>query len=200
MNNSLLQIFAQNIHKLTGLLTPIRYCNQGFCVVRKTFGVPNRIFQPGLCYKIPLIQAFDCVNMKKQVHFLNTHSNKYKKQGIVPYNVSINAQIEYRIIDPMVIYHIDIIDLGSREPIRIYVDNEVHLLIGSIIEDETLNISKAQELINEKLNQRNKNPKDYFQRAILIERIVVNALDYNIALKNNQLLNLNNITSPSWTM
>lgn len=100
----------------------------------------------------------------------------------------------------MVIYHIDIIDLGSREPIRIYVDNEVHLLIGSIIEDETLNISKAHELINEKLNQRNKNPKDYFQKAILIERIVVNALDYNIALKNNQLLNLNNITSPSWTM
>lgn len=180
-----LDVILQNISGLANFLTPVRYCDEGFNVVRKTFGKPEKIFNTGLCYKLPVLQTFDLVNMKKQVHFLNAHSVKSKNDKIIPYNITVDAQVEFRIIDPYVIYHIDIFDDGNREPIRIYVDNEVHLLINSII-DYNISPEQMQQLIDEKLAEKNNNRQDYFQQAILIERIVISAFDYNLSLRHAQ--------------
>lgn len=181
-----LEAILQNISGLVDYLTPVRYCDEGFNVIRKTFGIPKKIFSTGLCYKLPIIQSFDKVNMKRQVHFLNAHSVKSKNDKIIPYNITVDAQVEFRIIDPFVIYHIDIFDDANREPIRIYVDNEVHLLINSIIQDENLNAVDIQDRINKVLNIRNSTPQDYFQKAIKIERIIISAFDYNLSIRHAQ--------------
>lgn len=181
-----LEAILQNFSGFTNFLTPIRYCDEGFNIVRKTFGIPNKIFTPGLCYKLPIIQSFDKVNMKKQIHFLNAHSVMVKSDKIIPYNITVDAQVEFRIVDPMVIYHIDIFDEGNREPIRIYVDNEVHLIINSIIQDEKLNAIDLQSKINDALNLRNEKPQNYFQEAIQIERIIISAFDYNLSIRHAQ--------------
>lgn len=180
-----LEAILQNISDLANFFTPVRYCDEGYNVVCKTFGKPNKVFNTGLCYKLPIIQTFDVVNMKKQVHFLNAHSVKSKNDKVIPYNITVDAQVEFRIIDPYVIYHIDTFDEGNREPIRIYVDNEVHLLINSII-DYDITAEEAQRLIDKKLAKRNKTPQDYFQKAILIERIIISAFDYNLSLRHAQ--------------
>ena len=180
-----LEAILQNISGVANFLTPIRYCDEGYNAIRKTFGKPYKVFHTGLCYKLPIIQTFDIVNMKKQVHFLNAHSVKCKNDKVIPYNITVDAQVEFRIIDPMVIYHIDTFDEGNSEPIRIYVDNEVHLLINSIINND-ITAEEAQRLIDEKLANRNKTPQNYFQQAILIERIVISAFDYNLSLRHAQ--------------
>lgn len=176
-----LNLLIQNIEAIIDLLTPIRYCDEGFNMVRKTFGIPNKVFTPGLCYKLPIIQSFDKVNMKMQTHFLNAHSVMAKDDKIIPYNITVDAQVEFRITDPLVIYHIDTFDEGNREPIRIYVDNEVHLIINSVIKED-IKPEELQEKINEKL--KNKEPQSYFEQAIKIERIILSAYDYNISIRH----------------
>ena len=184
--NKFLDVLLQNANLLLDLLTPIKYCDEGYNIIRKTFGKPHKVFSTGLCYKLPVIQAFDRVNMRHQIHFLNAHSVKSKNDNIIPYNITVDAQVEFRIIDPLVIYHIDIFDEANREPIRIYVDNEVHLIINSIIQDENLKAIDIQEKINKALSIRNSAPADYLQKAIMIERIVISAFDYNLSIRHAQ--------------
>ena len=181
-----LEAILQNLSGIANYLTPVMYCDEGYNIIRKTFGKPYKVFSTGLCYKFPVIQSFDKINMKHQVHFLNAHSVKSKNDKIIPYNITVDAQVEFRIIDPFVIYHIDIFDDANREPIRIYVDNEVHLIINSIIQDENLRAVDIQEKIDEALNIRNSNPQDYLQKAIMIERIVISAFDYNLSIRHAQ--------------
>lgn len=174
----------QNISALANFITPVRYCDEGYNVIRKTFGKPQKVFNTGLCYKFPIIQTFDIVNMKKQVHFLNAHSVKSKSDKVIPYNITIDAQVEFRIIDPMVIYSIDIFDDGNREPIRIYVDNEVHLLIDKVLKENPIDI---QAMIDEALKKKNcKEKTNDLNDMIKIERIVISAFDYNLSLRHAQ--------------
>nr|DAK00206.1 MAG TPA: SPFH domain / Band 7 family [Bacteriophage sp.] len=177
----------QNIYNIFDLLTPIIYCDKGYNIIRKTFGTPGKIFtNSGICFKFPIIQSFDKVNIKLQVHFLNAHSVKSKNDKVIPYNITIDAQVEFRILDPMVIYYIDIEDNGNREPIRIYVDNEIHLIINEIIQEDNLTASQIQKLLNQKLEERNQHPKNYLEQAIKIERIVLSAFDYNLSIRHAQ--------------
>ena len=146
--------------------------------------IVNIYSNTGLCYKFPIIQTFDIVNMKKQVHFLNAHSVKSKSDKVIPYNITIDAQVEFRIIDPMVIYSIDIFDDGNREPIRIYVDNEVHLLIDKVLKENPIDI---QAMIDEALKKKNcKEKTNDLNDMIKIERIVISAFDYNLSLRHAQ--------------
>lgn len=167
------------------LITPVRYCDKGYCVIKKIFGKPYKIFNAGLCFKIPLLESFDVVNIKKQVHFLNAHSVKAEKDKVIPYNITVDAQVEFRIIDPYVIYHIDTIDTSNREPLRIYVDNEVHLLINNVISNS--DVTNVQNKIDELLKVRNSTKTDdYFKNAVLIERIIISAFDYNLSIRHAQ--------------
>lgn len=179
-----LDVILQNISGLANFLTPVRYCDEGYNVIRKTFGKPHKVFTTGLCYKLPIIQTFDIVNMKKQVHFLNAHSIKSGNDKVIPYNITIDAQVEFRIIDPMVIYHIDIFDEGNCEPIRIYVDNEVHLIIDEVLKENPIDIQAA---IDEALTKMNYPEKpESLNNMIKIERIVISAFDYNLSIRHAQ--------------
>lgn len=60
-----LEAIYQNLFEILNYLTHFCFCSKGFCVIRKTFGVPYKTFNPGLCYKLPIIQTFDFVNMKR---------------------------------------------------------------------------------------------------------------------------------------
>lgn len=185
--NKFLELLLQNVNNLLNLLTPVYYCNAGFNIIRNTFGVPGKLYDiPGICFKIPIIQSFDVVNVKKQVHFLNAHSVKSKNDKLIPYNITVDAQVEFRILDPYIIYKIDMFDDANREPIRIYVDNEVHLILNEFIQNESISAIEMQKIINDKLLQRNNSPQDYFQKAILIDRIVISAFDYNLSLRHAQ--------------
>lgn len=184
--NKFLDILIQNIGIIFDLVTPVIYCDEGYNIIRKTFGKPYKVFSTGLCYKLPIIQSFDKVNMKKQVHFLNAHSVMAKDDKIIPYNITVDAQVEFKIIDPMVIYHIDMFDDANREPIRIYVDNEAHLIINSIIQDENLKATDIQKKIDNALNIRNSAPQNYLQKSIIIERIVISAFDFNLSIRHSQ--------------
>lgn len=182
-----IELLFNNLSGLINYLTPIIYCDKGYNIIRKTFGTPGKIFtNSGICFKLPIIQSFDKVNTKLQVHFLNAHSVKSKNDKVIPYNITIDAQVEFRILDPMVIYYIDIEDNGNREPIRIYVDNEIHLIINEIIQEDNLTASQIQKLLNQKLEERNQHPKNYLEQAIKIERIVLSAFDYNLSIRHAQ--------------
>lgn len=180
-----LEIVLKHIGSFVDLLTPVRYCDEGQNVIVKRFGRPKRAYKPGICWKIPVLETFDTANMKKQLHFLNAHSVMAKTDKIVPYNITIDAQVEFKILNPFVIYHIDVVDGSDREPLRIYVDNEVHLIINDVVAD--FHGPNLQERINTELEKRNKEKTgDYFRNAILIERIVISAYDYNLSLRHAQ--------------
>ena len=84
----------------------------------------------------------------------------------------------------MVIYSIDIFDDGNREPIRIYVDNEVHLLIDKVLKENPIDI---QAMIDEALKKKNcKEKTNDLNDMIKIERIVISAFDYNLSLRHAQ--------------
>lgn len=94
------EILLENLSDMVSVLTPICCCKEGFNVVRTTLGKPDKIYTTGLCFKIPIFQNFEKVNMKKQVHFLNAHSVKAPKDKPVPYNITIDAQVEFKILTP----------------------------------------------------------------------------------------------------
>ncbi len=177
------EVLLENLSDFVNLLTPVRYCDEGFNIIRKIFGVPHKIYTPGLCFKFPIIQTFDTVNMKKQVHFLNAHSVKATQDKIIPYNITVDAQVEFSIVDPMVIYKIDLVENG-REPIRIYVDNEVHLLIDEVLKDDPKDLQGA---INKALEKRSTLEKlGSLSNMIKIERIVISAYDHNLSIRHVQ--------------
>ena len=176
-----LDLFFSFIENFFAFITPVYYCNQGYNLIRKTCGAPGKIYKKsGIAFKFPIIQIFDVVNMKRQVHFLNAHSIKSKNDKAIPYNITVDAQVEFRIIDPMVIYQIDLEENG-REPIRIYVDNEVHLFIDEVLKQNPVDI---QAEINKKLSNREN--LGSLNNMIKIERIVISAFDYNLSIRHAQ--------------
>ena len=72
-------------------------CNQGQAIIKKRFGRPIKWrTKPKWYWKLPFIDMFDKVDMRKQYVFLNAHSfyhNGMVNDTIVPYNILSDFQV-----------------------------------------------------------------------------------------------------------
>lgn len=154
------------------------------------------------CWKWPIAEKFDIVDIRKQVIYLNAHSvkNDDGSKNIIPFNTTIDAQCEFRIVNPNVIYKIsdDIVKTENNyTTIESYVDNTVHILISRIIRQNGLSsITNAniQEMMDRELARFNRGHPQGFEKgfdfrishAILIENIVIVSFDNNISLRQTE--------------
>ena len=189
------------IYKSWNYAIPCKVCKQGEALVKCKFGkVIEQKTIPGLYWKIPFVEEFDTVNVKIQTSYLNAHSflMKSRQEAIIPTNVVIDAQIEYKILEPTCVYSI------TEESLATCIDNKVHEIINNAITDieekiADTSINKISDRIedirkdNSKLYYFSLNPQNNMQfddkqkRAIIeILNIVVTSFDYNFSLRTTQ--------------
>lgn len=119
-------------------------CNQGQAVIKKRFGYPIQWrTKPRWYWKCPFIDMFDKVDMRKRYAQFNVHSfyDMNQENGvIVPYNILIDFQVEYQIINPLVIY--DACGYMEGEDIALsYVNNIVHSYLSQLIQEKGVGLS-----------------------------------------------------------
>ena len=80
------------------------------------------------------MDTFDKVDMRKRYIQLNAHSfhSSQMKTSIIPYNIIIDVQVEYQVINPLVIYD----EYGFKEKedvLTSYVNNTVQEFLSNIL-------------------------------------------------------------------
>ncbi|MFC1645342.1 hypothetical protein ACFL08_04935, partial [Patescibacteria group bacterium] len=83
------------------------------------------------------------VDIRKRIVFMNAHSYREDNSGIVPYNLSIDANIEYRITNPLIMYKI--------EDVQSFVWNEAHYFL--IENDSSRDVKKLQKALDGKFKE-----------------------------------------------
>lgn len=182
-------------------------CNQGQAVIKKRFGYPIKWrTKPRLYWKWPFIDMFDKVDMRKRYAQFNAHSfydERQKNDTIVPYNILIDFQMEYQIVNPLVIYEAS--GYFDREDIVLsYVNNIVHSRLSDLIHAKEEDLSYADivsffdlmvhdlhldkisyenevKLDDKFLNQQRKEIR--LEECISINKIVITSFDKNISLR-----------------
>jgi len=106
-------------------------CNQWEYIIREFLWTPNKIIKKTWFYwKIPFFHSIKRVNIKRKIVYMNAHSFREHSEQIIPYNLSIDCTIEYKIINPLIIYYINDIDD--------YVRNKWHFLIQEKINNSDI--------------------------------------------------------------
>lgn len=180
-------------------------CNQGQAVIKKRFGRPIKWrTKPRWYWKWPLVDMFDKVDMRKQYVFLNAHSfyhNGTVNDTIVPYNILIDFQVEYQVVNPLVIYEASGYKEGEDISLS-YVNNAVHCRLSKLIQNNQDDLSYnhildfvkqiVQELHTETILQKNKDQYQLQKREmegidlknyISINEIIITSFDKNISLR-----------------
>lgn len=153
--------FITNLFAMSGrYLAPCWICGTGFSLVKNRLGVPTEKFQkPGLYWKCPIIDVFDIVDMRLQIHYLSSHSIGFEhdtKKYLFPSNKTLDAQVSFRIKDPLIIYKIkdDVLNNGNLYiTIGGYIDSRIHEDLTEFIKDKLSDISSIvaiQDFFNEK--------------------------------------------------
>ena len=167
---------------------PLYFRHEGFNIIKKTCGKPTKIYENSerFCWKCPFFQTFDIVDIRCQTFNSTAHSFGCNNIKTVPYNVVVDTQVEFRIIDPKVIYELNNDFNNQINPLYLFVSNQVHLLLSKCFLDTKqtgfLNLNNLQETINDKLKNTDKD----FGKYIKINRIVITSYDYNISLRQIQ--------------
>lgn len=182
-------------------------CNQGQAVIKKRFGYPIKWrTKPRIYWKWPFMDMFDKVDMRKKYAQFNAHSfydKEQKNDAIIPYNILIDFQVEYQIINPLVIYEASGYMEGEDIALS-YVNNIIHSELSKLIQDkkedlsyneillcldkivETLRIeriSKDKEVeYDDKFLKQNRESID-LEDCISINEIVITSFDKNISLR-----------------
>ena len=83
-------------------------CDKGQAIIKKRLGYPIKWrTKAGLYWKIPFIDVFDKVDIRKKYSQFNAHSF-YECQNVngvlIPYNILVDFQAEYQIVNPLGIY------------------------------------------------------------------------------------------------
>ena len=83
-------------------------CDKGQAIIKKRLGYPIKWrTKAGLYWKIPFIDVFDKVDIRKKYSQFNAHSF-YESQNVngvlIPYNILVDFQAEYQIVNPLGIY------------------------------------------------------------------------------------------------
>lgn len=180
-------------------------CNQGQAVIRKRFGRPIKWrTKPKWYWKWPFIDMFDKVDMRKQYAFLNAHSfyfNGMVNDMIIPYNILIDFQVEYQVINPLVIYEASGYKEGE-DASSSYVNNIIHHRLSELIQESVEDLSYSQiltyvnqivqELHIDPIPQKNEDQYQLPERGtkeidlkdyISINEIIVTSFDKNISLR-----------------
>lgn len=143
-------------------LTIVTECSKGYSIIKKRFGHPIKWRnKPCLYWKWPLIDTFDKVDMRKHYLQVNAHSfhSEDMHSTIVPYNIIIDVQVEYQVINPLVIY--EEYGFGEGEDAYIsYVNNTVQEIISKIIKKYgiSLDYSQLEEELGESIDEYIKEP------------------------------------------
>ena len=192
--SSIAELLAISWTYVSKLLSFVNIRNEGYAIIKRRWGKPVKVYD--------LSERFDIVDIRKQVIYLNAHSvkNDDGSKNIIPFNTTIDAQCEFRIVNPNVIYKIsdDIVKTENNyTTIESYVDNTVHILISRIIRQNGLSsITNAniQEMMDRELARFNRGHPQGFEKgfdfrishAILIENIVIVSFDNNISLRQTE--------------
>ncbi len=208
-------------------IIPLTFRYEGTAVVRKTAGKPTKvypverrawqknlilkafvedilwkipfiqIFMERMCWKIPFVQSFDVVDIRKHAIHIDSHSFFFDKSKIIPFNLVLDTQIEFRIINPCVIYKIVEKENGNNwEPLYTHISNEAHLILSQVLKEmPSLESDQFYHHIQEavdrhlascrsKLNVHHKTAemlmKTKAEEDILLEKIVVTGFDYTV--------------------
>lgn len=167
---------------------PLFFRHEGFNIIKKTYGKPTKIYKNNerFCWKVPLFQTFDIVDMRFQTFNSTAHSFGFNSSRTIPYNIVIDTQIEFRIEDPKVIYEFNNDFNNPINPLYLFVSNQVHLLLSECFWDskqiEPLDLKDLQTIVNDKLKEID----DDFCQYIKINRVVITSYDYNISLRQIQ--------------
>lgn len=202
--SSLAELIAISWTYVSKLLSFVNIRNEGYAIIKRRWGKPIKVYDMSerWCWKFPIAEKFDIVDIRKQVIYLNAHSvkNDISEDSIVPFNTTIDAQCEFRIVNPNIIYKVsdDIVKTENNyTTIESYVDNTVHILISRIIANNKLSqITNAniQSKIDEELEKYNEGKPRTFQKdfdfkvshGILIENIVIVSYDNNLSLRRTE--------------
>ena len=160
----------------------------------------------GLYWKIPFIDVFDKVDIRKKYSQFNAHSF-YECQNVngvlIPYNILVDFQAEYQIVNPLGIYEAN--GLRDGEDIVIsFISNIIHSQISILIKEKGLELSYIdvdtlfkqlpQKLQKEKYtDDKEKEFDDDFRkrkRAVVkiedcftINEVVLTSFDKNISIR-----------------
>ena len=200
---SIAELLANSWSYLAKVFSFVSIRNEGTAIIKRRWGRPFKVYDLSerWAWKWPVAERFDVVDIRKQIIYLNAHSIKnYEDAGyILPLNTIIDAQAEFRVVNPNVIYKIsdDIVrfDVNNYTTTESYVDNVVQLLISNIVKNnKELTNQNIQGLMNKELEVYNEKRPKYFCKdmefdvsdAVLVERIVIVSFDNCISLRNTE--------------
>ena len=173
--SSIAELLAISWTYVSKLLSFVNIRNEGYAIIKRRWGKPVKVYDLSerWCWKWPIAEKFDIVDIRKQVIYLNAHSvkNDDGSKNIIPFNTTIDAQCEFRIVNPNVIYKIsdDIVKTENNyTTIESYVDNTVHILISRIIRQNGLSsITNAniQEMMDRELARFNRGHPQGFEKG-----------------------------------
>lgn len=203
--SSIAELISVSWQHISKLLSFINIRNEGFAIIKKRWGRPIKVYELSerWCWKWPIAERFDVVDIRKQIIYLNAHSVKNNEDGyILPMNTTIDAQAEFRVVNPNIIYKIsdDIVkyDENNYTTTESYIDSTVQLLISKMIARSIgqggLNNSNIQDKLNEELEAYNQGrPRDFCRdfdfdvaNGLIIERVVIVSFDNNLSLRNTE--------------
>lgn len=182
-------------------------CDKGQAVIKKRLGYPVKWrTKSGLYWKIPFIDVFDKIDIRKKYSQFNAHSF-YGVQNVkgefIPYNILLDFQAEYQIINPLGIYEAS--GLRDGEDIVVsYIGNTIHSRISKLVKEkgstltyidvESLFKQLSKELHKEKYTEdsEKKFDDDFTKRkrsiveiedCFSINEVVLTSFDKNISVR-----------------
>lgn len=119
-------------------------CDKGQAIIKKRLGYPIKWrTKSGLYWKIPFIDVFDKVDVRKKYSQFNAHSfygNQDEHGVFIPYNILVDFQAEYQIVNPLGIYEAS--GLRDGEDIVVsYVGNIIHSKISTLVKEKGIKLS-----------------------------------------------------------
>lgn len=169
---------------------PLYFRHEGFYTIKKTCEKPVKIYKDNerWCWKFPFFQTFDIVDMRHQTFNCTAHSFGCNNRNVIPYNIVIDTQIEFRIKDPLVIYRFNNDFTNQINPLYLFVSNKVHQLLSECFNTKLisdLDLNTIQRTVDNELGKLSRIDKNFCQN-IEINKIIITSCDFNISLRQIQ--------------
>ena len=124
-------------------LTIFTECKKGEAVIKRRCGLPikwrNR---PRWYFKWPIIDIFDKVDIRKKYVQFNAHSfhGSNMEKSLIPYNIILDFQVEYQVINPLVIYDEYGFAQGENEQLS-FINNTIQNNITKLVCDKGIELT-----------------------------------------------------------